>query len=81
MEDEELKQVEYDCKEYLSKIKAIKNARSQMIEFKGKPREETCRQAIDFWKRDQEDIKRTLIPYMKRLIKILENNSHVIKPQ
>jgi len=74
MEDEELKQVEYDCREYLSKIKAIKNAKQQMIEFKGKPREETCRQCIDFLERDQENIKKTLIPYMKKLIKILQNN-------
>ncbi|MFZ3576254.1 hypothetical protein [Tenacibaculum finnmarkense] len=72
MENEELKQVEYDCRQFLNKLEAVKKAEQQIKEFKGKPREETLKQAIILWEREKEDIKKTLIPYMKKLINILE---------
>tara|TARA_R110000782_G_scaffold265197_1_gene358785 strand:- start:104 stop:367 length:264 start_codon:yes stop_codon:yes gene_type:complete len=71
MENEELEQVRYDCDMYLRNLKAIKNAEKLIIEFKGKPKEDTCIDAIRHWKRDNEEIKKTLIPYLDKLKMVL----------
>lgn len=65
-----LEQIKYDCQEMINKIKAIENARNLIIEFKGSPKEETCKDAIRIWKKDYLENKLMFETYIERYKKI-----------
>jgi len=71
MENEELEQVRYDCDMYLRNLKSIKKTKKEMIEFIGKPAYKTREDSIRLWEKNNEEIKKTLIPYLDKLKIIL----------
>lgn len=71
MENEELHQVKNDCDMYLRNLKSIKKTKKEMIEFIGKPAYKTREDAIRLWEKNNEEIKKNLIPYIDKLKTIL----------
>jgi ribosomal 50S subunit-associated protein YjgA (DUF615 family) len=65
-----LAQIKYDAQEMEAMTKAIERARDQIIEFKGRPKEETLKQAIELWAKRYEEHKFTFEIYIERFKKI-----------
>ena len=74
---ETLSQVKYDTDQYLRKIHAIEKAKSQLDEFKGKPKHEVLLAAIEKWKNDITEIEKTLIPFINKLSLELKNKKYL----
>ena len=77
MYDPTLSQVIFDCNEYQKLINYIEKARTDLPNWRGKPKYNVIFECVDKWEKEVLKIKKTMLPAMKDLIVQIESNEHL----